>query len=280
MDGGLILIAVALFGIAFHLVGGQIALNVKTAPIFLGVIGGLVLFYKFLWCLAGGDTPGMNWTRLKLVDFDGQKPQSSQRLYRLASEWLSLLAAGLGLIWALVDEESLTWHDHISRTFPLLIDRPTVRRVRRPPTWTLGPGHSRVRAKGEDLIPSELRLRSSHVITIVRPVVSTSTARFQASVLTAQQLLQHLDHIFIRMIVVVEQDYVVEGNLLVLVTSLLRLASASAPPLIPQCYHYIEKGGATDSTGLNRCGKACRVPSSRKTIGKQQLPIQQFAYAA
>ena len=32
-------------------------------------------------------------------------------------------------------------------------------------------------------------------------------------------------------------------------------------------------GGATDSTGLNRCGKACRVPSSRKTIGKQQLPI-------
>jgi hypothetical protein len=23
------------------------------------------------------------------------------------------------------------------------------------------------------------------------------------------------------------------------------------------------KGGATDSTGLNRCGKACRVPSSR-----------------
>src|SRR4051794_37480749 len=26
-------------------------------------------------------------------------------------------------------------------------------------------------------------------------------------------------------------------------------------------------GGATDSTGLNRGGEACRVPSSRKTIG-------------
>jgi len=34
-----------------------------------------------------------------------------------------------------------------------------------------------------------------------------------------------------------------------------------------------KKGGATDSTGLNRCGKACRVPSSRKTIGKPELPI-------
>ena len=32
----------------------------------------------------------------------------------------SLLSAcpGLGLVWALVDEENLTWHDHISKTFP------------------------------------------------------------------------------------------------------------------------------------------------------------------
>jgi hypothetical protein len=24
------------------------------------------------------------------------------------------------LVWALVDEESLTWHDHISKTFPTI----------------------------------------------------------------------------------------------------------------------------------------------------------------
>jgi hypothetical protein len=35
----------------------------------------------------------------------------------------------------------------------------------------------------------------------------------------------------------------------------------------------LSHGGATASTGLDRCVKACRVPSSRKTIGKQQLPI-------
>jgi len=27
---------------------------------------------------------------------------------------LSMASAGLGLVWALVDEENLTWHDHIS----------------------------------------------------------------------------------------------------------------------------------------------------------------------
>jgi hypothetical protein len=24
----------------------------------------------------------------------------------------------LGMLWALVDEEALTWHDHMSKTFP------------------------------------------------------------------------------------------------------------------------------------------------------------------
>jgi hypothetical protein len=37
---------------------------------------------------------------------------------------------------------------------------------------------------------------------------------------------------------------------------------------------FVKHGGATDSTGLNRGGEACRVPSSRKTIGKTQLPTR------
>ncbi len=32
--------------------------------------------------------------------------------------FLSLMAGGIGLLWGLVDEETLTWHDHISKTFP------------------------------------------------------------------------------------------------------------------------------------------------------------------
>jgi hypothetical protein len=29
---------------------------------------------------------------------------------------------GLGMFWALMDEEGLTWHDHMSRTFPTVQD--------------------------------------------------------------------------------------------------------------------------------------------------------------
>ena len=52
------------------------------------------------------------------VRADGRNPNREQRVYRMAAGCLSVMAAGLGLMWALVDEESLTWHDHISKTFP------------------------------------------------------------------------------------------------------------------------------------------------------------------
>jgi hypothetical protein len=46
------------------------------------------------------------------------RPLASKRALRQMVSLLSLLSAGLGLVWALVDEENLTWHDHISKTFP------------------------------------------------------------------------------------------------------------------------------------------------------------------
>jgi uncharacterized RDD family membrane protein YckC len=118
LDASVVLIGVGIFGAVFYLAGGQVTLNANTVPVFAGVIAALLIFYRVLWCLGRGDTPGMKWTRLRLVNFDGQKPNRKQRFYRLCSGVLSLFAAGLGLLWALVDEETLTWHDHISKTFP------------------------------------------------------------------------------------------------------------------------------------------------------------------
>jgi uncharacterized RDD family membrane protein YckC len=118
VDASIVLIALAVFGIIFRLAGGVFVLDAKTAPMFLAAAAGVVVFYRVLWCLANGDTAGQCWTHLRLVNFDGQRPTRTQRFYRLASGLLSLLAAGIGLLWSLVDEETLTWHDHISKTFP------------------------------------------------------------------------------------------------------------------------------------------------------------------
>ncbi len=78
----------------------------------------LVMLYQLFWVLGDGDTPGLQLARLYLVDFDGRPATRKARLFRAASSWLSLAPGGLGLLWALLDEEALTWHDQISKTFP------------------------------------------------------------------------------------------------------------------------------------------------------------------
>jgi uncharacterized RDD family membrane protein YckC len=118
VDGSLILVAVGVFLAIFFVSGGQVALDRQALSFILGVTGVIALFYRALWCLADGDSPGMRFAGLRLVDFDGRRPDREQRGVRQIASLLSLLSAGLGLVWALVDEESLTWHDHISKTFP------------------------------------------------------------------------------------------------------------------------------------------------------------------
>jgi len=118
LDAALITVGLAIIGSIFYFAGGQLPLSMKSAPILAGIVASVVLFYKLLWSLANGDTPGMRWSHLTLVDFDGRVPDRKQRIGRIASGLLSVAPAGIGLLWALADEETLTWHDHMSKTFP------------------------------------------------------------------------------------------------------------------------------------------------------------------
>jgi uncharacterized RDD family membrane protein YckC len=70
-----------------------------------------------MYAIAGRETAGMSCAHLRLITFDGFKPDGKQRLYRFLGSCLSLCTV-LGLAWSLADEESLGWQDHISRTFP------------------------------------------------------------------------------------------------------------------------------------------------------------------
>ncbi len=118
LDTSMILIALGVFVFTFQLAGGTVVLNSATLPLFGGIAAVFGFFYHFLFCIANGDTPGMCWAGLQLLNFDGEAPDRDQRAYRLVAKCLSFLAAGLGVLWALVDEEKLTWHDHMSKTFP------------------------------------------------------------------------------------------------------------------------------------------------------------------
>ncbi|HTQ58441.1 MAG TPA: RDD family protein [Bryobacteraceae bacterium] len=118
IDGAMVVIAYGVFLTTFHLLGGSLASS-KTDTIIMAMAAVLIaMFYGFIWVCAGRNTPGMRALSLTVINFDGYPPNSASRWWRYVGACLSYCAGGLGLLWALLDEESLAWHDHISKTFP------------------------------------------------------------------------------------------------------------------------------------------------------------------
>ena len=125
LDWSMVLLGYALFLLAYSQLGGEFMLTKSNLTIF-GTMFLMVGFtYGLLFAWAGTETPGMRWTQLRLTTFDGFPPDRRQRIVRFCASCLSRCTQ-LGLLWSLADEESLGWHDHISRTFPTPRDSNTL----------------------------------------------------------------------------------------------------------------------------------------------------------
>jgi uncharacterized RDD family membrane protein YckC len=124
IDAAMILIGFGMVVVIVQLLGGTFGAG-KQFWIDLAATFALVsVFYGSIWAIAGRETAGMHFTDLRLITFDGFPVDGRSRALRFATCWLSFCSAGLGLLWAMADEESLTWHDHISKTFPTIREVP------------------------------------------------------------------------------------------------------------------------------------------------------------
>ncbi len=117
-DASMVLIALGLFVAVFFFSGGGIMATRQNGQLLAAVLAVLGLFYQFLWVLANRDTPGMRFAGLRVVDFHGRSPDRERRGLRQVASMLSILSAGIGLLWALVDKKRLALHDRLSKTFP------------------------------------------------------------------------------------------------------------------------------------------------------------------
>ena len=117
-DGLMMVCGILTAASLFVMAGGHLVADKHLLPFVLAALLTVPVFYKVLWAFAGRDSLGMRMARLELVDFDGRVPTRRRRYARLAGGIISVLAAGVGLAWSLLDEDRLTWHDHISSTFP------------------------------------------------------------------------------------------------------------------------------------------------------------------
>lgn len=115
-DAALAACGCALFFTVYGLAGGkfppyQLAFAIEALAAVM-----VVFAYFAMAILCTAATPGMRWVGLRLVDFDGRPAPLWRRKLRLLGLAASISAVGAGFLWALVDEDRLTWHDRISRT--------------------------------------------------------------------------------------------------------------------------------------------------------------------
>ncbi len=73
------------------------------------------VFFGWFWT-HGGQTLGMRTWKIKIINDIDESLTWKQALIRFAAAALALIPAGIGLIWVLIDKESLAWHDRLSKT--------------------------------------------------------------------------------------------------------------------------------------------------------------------
>ncbi len=114
----------ALIAASFVLAGFVAAANFQHPPVgkpaeLLGVVSLAIigLVYYGVFFTMGMSTPGMTYAGIGLCTFDSQSPTREQLHRRLGAMCLSLLPFGLGMVWPIFDEDSLSWHDRFSQTY-------------------------------------------------------------------------------------------------------------------------------------------------------------------
>ena len=88
----------------------------------LYIVFSTVAFFSWFW-IHGGQTLGMRAWRLKLLSRDGGAVSLRQSVIRCAAALLSLLVLGLGYLWMIFDRDGLTWHDRLSGTRLVMLEK-------------------------------------------------------------------------------------------------------------------------------------------------------------
>jgi len=117
VDAGVVLTGFATFAAVFY----EMSSNVEfTKPAILATLAIPAIFwmlYQYIFLTYAGQTPGMMLAHMSLVNFEGGRPDQRRRRQRAISMIVSLISGGVGFGWALLDPDTLCWHDSISRTY-------------------------------------------------------------------------------------------------------------------------------------------------------------------
>ncbi|HEY3989820.1 MAG TPA: RDD family protein [Acidobacteriaceae bacterium] len=117
VDGALSFVGFLIFVFVFssctaHPPSGRTAM----AAAFLALMATFIA-YQWLFFRFGESTPGMMYARIALCTLNDDNPTRRAMQRRVGALLLSAMPLGLGLLWAVFDEDHLGWHDRISGTY-------------------------------------------------------------------------------------------------------------------------------------------------------------------
>jgi uncharacterized RDD family membrane protein YckC len=117
LDALFVALAYAGFLALFSWLGGELLLGKVPLAVYGAALLLLYSLYFGFFTFFAGATPGMHLRGLYVVGFDGSPPGDRQLVWRSAGYLLSAGTLGLGFLWSLWDEDTLTWQDRISETY-------------------------------------------------------------------------------------------------------------------------------------------------------------------
>ena len=78
---------------------------------------GFAALYEWFFLTFAKVTPGMRYAQLSICTFDEEIPTREQVKGRLKAMLISVLPVGLGMLWSIFDEDQMSWHDRLSKTY-------------------------------------------------------------------------------------------------------------------------------------------------------------------
>lgn len=126
IDAAVILGVFGGFLLMFRSLGGQLEFFKVNFAIYAAIFFLIYFLYFGLFTLFSGTTLGMQLNGLAVVAMDSGFPDTRQLAWRSFGYFLSGATLLLGFLWALWDEDHLTWQDRISHTYvtSLAVDEP------------------------------------------------------------------------------------------------------------------------------------------------------------
>jgi uncharacterized RDD family membrane protein YckC len=117
IDAGCLAFAYGGFLALFSSLGGHFMLTKLSATVCFFTFAFVYVQYFGLFTVFGGSTPGMMFSGIQVASFTGDTPTSRQYMLRAVGYLLSAGTFFLGFLWVLWDEDGLTWHDRLSKTY-------------------------------------------------------------------------------------------------------------------------------------------------------------------